>query len=86
MWKPFIVFRKLTWLPMKYFFQKKRQAALVEYPESIEFLKKADEIFEKVLEAEREKDQQKLDYYHGAQSIIDWINMYGKTDEKRNSS
>jgi hypothetical protein len=86
MLKPLISFRKSTWLPMKWWFKRKKIAALIEYPDPQMFLKKADEVFEKILEAERINDLQKLEFWRGAEHIVDGRNMYGKTEEKRDTA
>ena len=80
MWKPLISLRKVTWLRLKFWLFRKKKESLIEFPSASEFLKKADEVHEKILEAERLNDQLKLEYWKGARSLIDWISQYGQAD------
>ena len=84
MWTKFIQVRKKTWLPMKFWFERKKKASQIEYPSTLIFLEKSDEVRNKLLRAEREGDTSKIEYWKGATEIIDWIMSYGETNEKRN--
>lgn len=86
MWKPFIVLRKKTLLRLRFWIDRKEKESLIKFPSAKDFLSKADEVYEKILESERINDQQKLEYWRGARSIIDWINEYGQTNEERNTN
>lgn len=86
MWKSLIKLRKNTWLPLKFFFERKKQAKGILYPPTIKLLNKADEIRDLLLKAERELDVEKIEYWKGSMAIIDWLVSYGDTDEKGNTS
>ena len=82
MWTPFIKLRKATILRLKFWKNRKDRESSINFPSPKVFIAKTDEVYEKMLEAERKNDTSEINFYKGAMSITDWINEYDSTNQE----
>ena len=76
--KVYILVREKTWLPIKYWLQRKKNARQIIIPSGMSILKKKEEVEREVLDAEREENEKKLAVAKGRRRLMNWYLQHNK--------